>query len=110
DGINDTTKIPSVFTFQTGPYLADGIFGVGPFRGLSAITNAVHSSEVNILAAAQLSEATLGIDPEVYLGVALQNAADPTIRLPEGAPVRPSEWLRKVAPEFAELEDQVDAA
>jgi len=109
DGINNTTKIPTVFTFGTGPYLADGIFGVGPFGGLSAITNAVHSSEVNLLAAAQLSKATLGIDPEVYLGVALQNAADPLIRLPEGAPVRPSEWLRKVAPDFAELEDQVAA-
>jgi len=111
DGIDNTTKIPTVFTFRTGPYGMDGMFGVGPFAGLSAITNAVHSSEVNLLAAVQMSQQTLGIDPELYLGVALQNAADSSIRLPEGAPVRPSEWLRKVAPDpyKAELEDQVSA-
>ena len=111
DGLNNTTKIPNVFTFGTGPYLADGIFAVGSFAGLSAITNAVHSSEVNLLAASQLSQPTLGIDPEVYLGVALQNAVDPKVRLPEGPPVRPSEWLRKVAPNpyEAELEDQIAA-
>jgi hypothetical protein len=109
DGLNDTTKIPSVFTFGTGPYSADGVFAVGSFSGLSAITNAVHTSEVNLLAAAQLSKSTLGIDPEVYLGIALQNAADPRVRLPEGPPVRPSVWLRQIAPDpyKAELEDQV---
>jgi hypothetical protein len=111
DGINNTTKIPNVFTFGIGPYLFDGIFGVGPFGGLSAITNAVHSSEVNLLAAAQLSQPLIGIDPEVYLGIALQNAADARIRLPQGPPVRPSQWLRQVAPNpfEAELEDQVAA-
>ena len=56
-----------------------------------------------------MSRPTLGVDPEVYLGIALQNAADPWIRLPEGPPVRPSEWLRKIAPDpyKAELEDQI---
>jgi Di-haem oxidoreductase, putative peroxidase len=109
DSINDTTQIPSVFTFKNHPYAADGQFAVGPFAGLSAINNAVHSSEINLLAAAQISEETLGIDPEVYIGTFLQNAADPRLRLPEG--VKPSEWLRKVAPDVAqaELEDQVAA-
>lgn len=111
DGINNTTQIPNLFTFKSGPYAADGQFAVGPFAGLSAITNAVHSSEINLLAAAQLSAQTGGVDSEVYLGVALQNAADPRIRLPEGAPVKPSEWLRVVAPDpnKAELEDQIPA-
>jgi hypothetical protein len=111
DGINNTTKIPAVFTFGAGPYGMDGMFGVGPFGGLSAINNAVHSSEINLLAAAQLSGPTLGIDLEVYLGIALQNTTDSSIRLPEGPPVRPSQWLRKVAPDpyEAELEDQVGA-
>ncbi len=61
------------------------------------------------LAAAQLSDEILGIDPEVYLGTVLQNAADPKIRLPEGKTVKPSEWLRQIAPNpyQAELEDQV---
>lgn len=111
DGINNTTQIPSVFTFESGPYTAGGEFAVGPFAGLTAVNNAVHSSEINLLAAAQLSEDTLGIDPEVYLGVLLQNAADPEIRLPNDAIVKPSEWLRQVSPNprRAELEDQVIA-
>ncbi|RDH47994.1 hypothetical protein [Fischerella thermalis] len=111
DGIDNTTQIPSIFTFQTHPYLADGQFAVGPFAGLSAVNNAVHSSEINLLAAAQLSQKTLGIDSEVYIGTFLQNAADPRLRLPPGQPVKPSEWLRQVAPDViqAELEDQIPA-
>jgi hypothetical protein len=111
DRINNTTQIPSTFTFKSGPYLPDGQFAVGPFGGLSAQTNSVFSSEINLLAAYQLSAQTIGIDPEVYLGTILQNAADPRLRLPPGKPVKPSQWLRKVAPNFnkAELEDQIPA-
>lgn len=68
DLISNTTQIPSTFTFKTGPYTFDGQFAVGPFGGLSAFTNAVHSSENNLFAAAQLSDEIIGIDPEVYLG------------------------------------------
>ncbi|MEW6492216.1 MAG: hypothetical protein AB1589_06835 [Cyanobacteriota bacterium] len=111
DTINNTTQIPSVFTFKSGPYLPDGQFAVGPFGGLTAQTNSVYSSEINLLAGAQISAETIGIDPEVYLGTALQNAPDPRLRLPSGPPVKPSEWLRKVAPNLnqAELEDQIPA-
>ncbi len=110
DGIFNTTQIPPLFTFKAGPYTAGGEFAVGPFGGLAALTNGVHSSEINLLAAAQQSAETTGIDREVYLGTILQNAADPSIRLPDGI-VKPSEWLRKVAPDLAqaELEDQVPA-
>lgn len=109
DSINNTTQIPSNFTFKSGPYLPDGQFAVGPFAGLTAQTNSVFSSEINLLAGAQLSAQTIGIDPEVYLGTVLQNAADPRLRLPQGQPVKPSEWLRQVAPNpnQAELEDQI---
>lgn len=111
DGINNTTQIPSVFTFKNNPYGADGQFAVGPFAGLSAINNAVHSSEINLLAAAQLSAETTGTDPEVYLGLALQNAADERLRLPAGVQIKPSQWLRQVAPDAyqAELQDQIPA-
>jgi Na+-transporting methylmalonyl-CoA/oxaloacetate decarboxylase gamma subunit len=111
DTINNTTQIPSTFTFKSGPYLFDGQFAVGPFGGLTAQTNSVYSSEINLLAGVQISAETIGIDPEVYLGTLLQNAADPTLRLPPGAPVKPSQWLRKVAPNIkqAELEDQIPA-
>ncbi|MFM2432713.1 MAG: hypothetical protein RLZZ511_3927 [Cyanobacteriota bacterium] len=110
DGISNTTQIPPVFTFKTGPYTASGEFAVGPFGGLAAVNNGVHSSEINLLAASQRSAETTGIDREVYLGTVLQNAADPTLRLPNRI-VKPSEWLRQVAPDLAqaELEDQVAA-
>ena len=111
DRTNNTSQIPSLFTFRSGPYGFDGQAGVGPFAGLSAFTNSVHSSEINLLAAAQNSAEVIGIDPEVYLGIVLQNAADPAVRLPEGAPVQPSLWLRSIRPDVyrAELENQVAA-
>ncbi|MGJ3252431.1 MAG: hypothetical protein ACFE0J_15090 [Elainellaceae cyanobacterium] len=111
DRINNSAQIPSVFTFQSGPFGFGGNFAVGPWGGLSAINNAVHSSEVNLLAAAQESSERLGIDPEVYLGIVLQHAVDKRLRLPAGDPVKPSVWLRQVAPELtqAELEDQIPA-
>jgi hypothetical protein len=111
DIINNTTQIPSIFTFKSGPYLWDGQFAVGPLGGLTAQTNSVYSSEINLLAGSQLSAETIGIDPEVYLGVVLQNSADPRLRLPGGTPIKPSQWLRQVAPNLqqAELEDQIPA-
>jgi len=111
DSISNTTQIPSLFTFQNHPYTAGGEFAVGPFAGLSVTNNAVHSSEINLLAAAQISAETIGIDPEVYLGTMLQNAANPQLRLPDGPPIKPSQWLRLVAPNpaQAELEDQIVA-
>jgi hypothetical protein len=36
------------------------------------------------------------LDPEVYLGLVLQNAGDPALRLPDD--VKPSEWLRQNFP------------
>lgn len=111
DGISNTTQIPHVFTFKAGPYTSGGEFAVGPFAGLSVQASSVHSSEINLLAADQLSAETLGIDPEVYLGTILQNSTDPRFRLPGGDPVKPSAWLRQVAPNptQAELEDQIPA-
>ena len=112
DSINDTTQIPSIFTFKNHPYFFDGQFAVGPFAGLSAVANGVHSSENNLFAAAQISAETLGIDSEVYIGTLLQNAAVPSLRLPDGPPVKPSQWLRGVIapnPTQAELEDQIPA-
>lgn len=111
DGIKNTTQIPNNFTFKTAPYTASGEAAVGPFAGLSAFNSAVHSSETNILASYELIAKSLNIDPEVYLGTALQNAADERIRLPEGSPIKPSEFLRAIAPDpnKAELQDQVVA-
>lgn len=107
---SNTTQIPTVFTFGTRPYLADGQFAVGPFGGVSAITNAVHSSEINLIGNRELIQASTGVDQEVYLGILLQNAADERLRLPYDG-IKPSEWLRGIAPDplKAQLEDQIPA-
>ncbi|ACK68623.1 conserved hypothetical protein [Gloeothece citriformis PCC 7424] len=109
DFISNTTQIPTVFTFGTRPYLADGQFAIGPFGGLSAINNGVHS-EINLLNNRELIEAATGIDQEFYLGILLQNAADERLRLPYDN-IKPSQWLRAIAPDpfQAELEDQIPA-
>ncbi|MBU7584919.1 MAG: hypothetical protein KAF91_18770, partial [Nostoc sp. TH1S01] len=99
DGIKNTTQIPNVFTFGSQPYGFSGESAFGPFAGLSGLNNSVHSSEINILASAELIAKSLNIDPEVYIGTSLQNAADPRLRLPEGIIVKPSQWLRTIAPD-----------
>ncbi|ACK68625.1 conserved hypothetical protein [Gloeothece citriformis PCC 7424] len=110
DFISNTTQIPTVFTFGTRPYLVDGQFAIGPFGGLSGVNNSVHSSEVNLVGNRELIQAATGLDPEVYLGILLQNAADERLRLPYDN-LKPSEWLRAIAPDplTAELEDQIPA-
>ncbi len=104
DGITSVTKIPDAFTFGEGGMGWDGGFGVGPFAGVAAFSNAVHSFEINLLTPANFSERAGGIDSEVYLGIVLQNAADPSIRVPDG--VTPSQWLAQVRPQ-AERESHI---
>jgi hypothetical protein len=110
DRISNTTQIPHVFTWGLNKFTFDGAFQAGPFRGLSAANSAVHSSEVNIVANAFDSQ-RLDIDSQVYDGILLQAAADSALRLPAGAPVRPSDFLRSVIPNPSdgELERQVIA-
>jgi hypothetical protein len=74
------------------------------------ISNAVHTSEINLLAAAQQSGPTIGVDREVYIATALQNAADPLVRYTPSLAVPPSAFLaavRAADPNHAELEDSV---
>ena len=96
DGTAAITKIPDAFTFGEGGMGWDGGFQVGPFGGVAAFSNAVHAVEINVLGPAAISEVVAGIDPEVYLGLVLQNAPDPALRVPDG--VKPSQWLAENAP------------
>jgi hypothetical protein len=91
DGVTSVTKIPDNFVFGEGGMGWDGGFQIGPFGGIAAFSNAVHTFELNILVPATFSERVAGIDPEVYLGMVLQNAASPDLRIPDH--VKPSEWL-----------------
>ncbi|MCK6486351.1 MAG: hypothetical protein HUU22_08570 [Phycisphaerae bacterium] len=95
DGVTAVTKIPDSFVFGEGGMGWDGGFQIGPFGGVAAFSNAVHTFEVNMLGpgvpGSNGSRAVAGLDPEVYLGMVLQNASDPSVRISDD--VKPSEWL-----------------
>src|SRR5262249_54502165 len=96
DATTATTKIPDNFVFGEGGMGWDGGFQIGPFGGVAALSSAVHAFEVNFLGPATVSRLVADLDPEVYLGIVLQNAGDPSLRLPDD--VRPSEWLHQNFP------------
>jgi hypothetical protein len=96
DATTAETKIPDSFVFGEGGMGWDGGFQIGPFGGLTALSSAVHAFEINFLTAATVSRRVADLDPEVYLGLVLQNAGDPALRLPDD--VRPSAWLREHYP------------
>jgi hypothetical protein len=110
DAINNTTQIPSIYSGANSPSGWDGAFGVGPFGGVAMISNAVHTSEINLMAASQQSGPTIGVDREVYIATALQNATDPQVRYTPSTSVPPSAFLaavRAADPNHGELEDSV---
>lgn len=96
DAVTSVTKVPDSFVFGEGGMGWDGGFQVGPFGGVAAFSNAVHTFELNLLSPATFSERIAGIDPEVYLGMILQNSAAPELRIPDG--VKPSQWLAENFP------------
>jgi cytochrome c5 len=110
DAINDTTNIPFISSYANRPSGWDGAFGVGPFGGVAMISTAVHTSEINLMAAAQQSGPTIGVDSEVYIAAALQSAANPLVRYTPSLNVPPSAFLaaiRAADPNHGELEDTV---
>ncbi len=96
DATTAETRIPDVFIFGEGGMGYDGGFQIGPFGGAAALSSAVHSFEINFLGPESLSRLVADLDPEIYLGLVLQNAADSALRIPDG--VRPSEWLGQRVP------------
>ncbi|HVP11700.1 MAG TPA: hypothetical protein VMV94_11000 [Phycisphaerae bacterium] len=96
DATTAVSKIPDCFVFGEGGMGWDGGFQIGPFGGVAALTSAVHAFEINFLSPATVSRLVADLDPEVYLGLVLQNAGDPALRLPDD--VRPSEWLQQQFP------------
>ncbi|BAZ50049.1 hypothetical protein NIES4103_26630 [Nostoc sp. NIES-4103] len=94
--VNNPSQIPSSYTFDAWPYGWSGHSAVGWFHGLTTLNSNVHATNSDATNGADASQATLGIDKETYLGVILQNAANPAFRLPEGA--KPSEFFDKIDP------------
>lgn len=94
--VNNPSQIPSSYTFGAWPYGWSGHAAIGWFHGLTTLNSNVHGTNSDGTAGADASLPLLGIDKETYLGVLLQNAANPALRLPEGA--KPSEFFDKIDP------------
>lgn len=94
--VNNPSQIPSSYTFEAYPYGWSGHSAIGWFHGLTTLNSNVHATNSDATTAADSSLPTLGIDKETYLGVLLQNAANPQFRLPDGA--QPSEFFDQIDP------------
>lgn len=98
DSINNPTQIPDSFTLGDHPYSWSGFAMAGPFKGLSALNNAVHAQGSDLTSIAEVSRILLGIDKEIYLGTILQNAANPKYRFDPTKGKKPSEFFAQVDP------------
>ncbi len=96
DLANNPSQIPPSYTFENWPYGWSGFASVGWFHGLTTLNNNVHATNSDATTGADSSLALIGIDKETYLGTLLQNSANPSFRLPEGA--KPSEFFDKIDP------------
>ena len=76
----------------------DRLFVAGPFKGLAAITSHVHAIGSDGLSQAASSAFLMGLDPEVYLGTLLQNAARTRYRYVPTQGQTPSAFFAQVDP------------
>jgi hypothetical protein len=95
---NNPAQIPDSFTLGDHPYGWSGFAAGGPFKGLSTFSNNVHAQNSDSLAQAKASPALFGIDEELYLGILLQNAADPNYRYNAKSKKPPSQFFAMVDP------------
>jgi mono/diheme cytochrome c family protein len=98
DLVNNPTSIPSSFTAMGQPYGWSGHAAIGPFRGLSALNNNVHGLNSDETAQYAAAPQLFGLDPEVYLGILLQEAPNPRFRYDPKSGGRPSAVLDAADP------------
>lgn len=96
DNINNPSQNPSSYTFAAYPYGWSGNAAIGWFHGLTTLNSNVHATNSDLTTGADASKEILGIDKDTYLGVILQNSANPAFKLPKNA--KPSEFLEKIDP------------
>jgi cytochrome c553 len=92
------TQIPDAFTLGDHPYGWSGFAAAGPFQGLSVLNNNVHALNSDALSHTESSLALFGIDPEVYLGTLLLNAATARYRFHPERGQQPSAFFATVDP------------
>ncbi|TMW71414.1 electron transport protein [Alteribacter natronophilus] len=98
---NNPSQIPDSFTLHDHPYGWNGFASVGPFNGLSVLNNNVHAQNSDLLAQFEQSSELFDMDKEQYIGMILQNAANPNYRYDPDSGEKPSEF-------FAKLDDTPD--
>jgi hypothetical protein len=96
DNKNNPSQNPSSYTFAAYPYGWSGNAAIGWFHGLTTLNSNVHGTNSDQTTGADASKQLLGIDKETYLGIILQNSANPAFRLPKDA--KPSEFFQKIDP------------
>jgi hypothetical protein len=99
DLVANPTKVPDAFTWMDHPFSWSGSAGVGPFRGLSALSNNVHAVNADSLSEAPHAQQLYGIDEEMFYALMLQNAANRRWRFdPLTESRRPSEFFAERNP------------
>ncbi|SDH38307.1 Di-haem oxidoreductase, putative peroxidase [Alteribacillus persepolensis] len=92
------TQVSDSFTFGDHPYSWSGMGMAGTFRGLTTLNNNVQAQGADTIAQSQISKELFNIDPEVYTGTLLQNAANEDFRYNPSSNELPSEFFKKADP------------
>jgi len=98
DLVSNPAQIPDSFTLHDHPYGWSGFAAAGPFKGLTAFSHNVHSQNSDSLSQSEISKALFEIDKEVYLGMVLQNSANPDFRYQPNEKEKPSEFFKGIDP------------
>ena len=98
DRETNPTSIPSSFSAYGEPYSWSGRAGIGPFKGLSALNNNVHAANSDTTQQTRAAKVLFGLDPELYLGMVLQGAADAALRFDPASGRPPTQVLAVADP------------
>ncbi|WP_456277254.1 electron transport protein [Bacillus sp. AK128] len=98
DMIANPCQIPDAYTLGDHPYGWSGFSAAGPFKGLASFSNNVHAQNADSLTQVKISDELVDIDPEVYMGMILQNAANPKFRYNPNLEEKPTEFFESVDP------------
>ncbi len=92
---SNPTRIPPCFTADSYPYAWTGTTTVGPFHGLSALNNNVHSVNSDATGFMELSQVVFGLDKELYLAIVLRGAASAHYRYDPASGKKPSDFFHQ---------------
>ncbi|PZD94997.1 electron transport protein [Paenibacillus sambharensis] len=98
DRKSNPVQIPDSFTLGDHPYSWSGLAAGGPFKGLAILSGIPNGQNMDPLNQSEISEPVFGIDKEQYVGMILQNAANPKYRYSTDQGSKPSKFFEKIDP------------